>query len=132
MRTKVESIEKKLKSAPIHLVQAAPKGDACPHCKRKYPKAKGAAKIDKRLAQDIERANRSIASSMKALVNPWFVEKHDFQTQEMADAVRRSISDGIEHSQRSLNDHRLLWRTYRRLDKGVPYYETATELPIAA
>jgi hypothetical protein len=84
----------------------------CPCCKRKMP-APAAPKIDRRITQDLARANASILALMKAEANPFYAD------------IRAAIQDEKIRLRRMLTDHRLMWNVFRRRDKGAPYYETA-------
>jgi hypothetical protein len=93
----------------------------CPCCKRRIPTPRKAAqqKIDKRLEQDIARANAALAAlatceARLGLTGPEW---------------RQAIESESQRMQRALTDHRLLWSIYRRTDKTAPYWQ-ATE-PVA-
>ena len=76
-------------------------------------------KTDKRLEQDIARANAALAAlatceQRLGLTGP---------------ECRFAIDSESRRMQRALTDHRLLWSIYRRSDKTTPYYESAASVP---
>lgn len=84
----------------------------CPCCKRRMPAPRKQAKIDKRLEQDIARANAAIEAlrtceTRLGLTGPEW---------------RQAIESETQRLQRAIKDHRLLWSIYRRTDKTTPYY----------
>jgi hypothetical protein len=98
----------------------------CPCCHRRIPAKRKAAtpKIDKRLEQDIAKAQAAIAAlatceQRLGLTGPEW---------------RFAIESETRRMQRALTDHRLLWSIYRRTDRTQPYYDTAepTIEPITA
>jgi hypothetical protein len=95
--------------------------NVCPCCGRKIiAKKSSAPKIDKRLEQDIARANAAIdalatCEQRLGLTGPEW---------------RQAIESEARRMQRAISDHRLLWSIYRRADKSIPYWQTAE--PVAA
>lgn len=85
--------------------------EICPCCKRKMVAPR--ATMDKRIVQDIAKAQAAIAHCENALVNPWFAN------------AKVAIQDEVVRLNRALTDHRLLWTLYRRADKKPPYYTLA-------
>jgi hypothetical protein len=92
----------------------------CPCCKRRIPAPRKTAqsKTDKRLEQDIARANAALAAlatceQRLGLTGPEW---------------RQAIESESRRLTRALTDHRILWAIYRRADKSAPYY---SESPVA-
>lgn len=85
--------------------------EICPCCKRKIPSKRSAMVMDKRLAQDLIKAEAAIAICESALTNPWYGNIRDAVEMEKTRLVRM------------LTDWRMLWACYRRRDKGEPYYQ---------
>jgi hypothetical protein len=88
----------------------------CPCCHRRIsaPRKSAGSQIDKRLEQDIARANAAISALATAeqrlgLTGPEW---------------RAAIESESQRMQRAIADHRLLWSIYRRTDKTTPYYES--------
>lgn len=94
----------------------------CPCCKRRIPaprKSASAPKIDRRLEQDLARANAAIAAlatceQRLGLTGPEW---------------RAAIESESQRMTRALTDHRLLWSIYRRADKSAPYWQAAEPQP---
>lgn len=86
----------------------------CPCCHRRIPAPRKAAtpKIDKRLEQDIARANAAISAlaTCEQRLGLTGLEWH------------QAIESESRRMTRALTDHRLLWSIYRRTDKTAPYY----------
>jgi hypothetical protein len=105
----------------------------CPCCHRRMPAPRKTAKTDKRLEQDLARANSAIAAlatagsrqTMRVCAEPT-------PSPESAAALRAAIESETRRMQRALTDHRLLWSIYRRTDKSAPYYESSAEPHVAA
>jgi hypothetical protein len=88
----------------------------CPCCGRKIiAKKSSAPKIDRRLAQDLERANAAIAALATC------EQRLGLSGPEW----RFAIESETRRMQRALTDHRLLWSIYRRTDKTAPYWQAA-------
>lgn len=86
-------------------------GTMCPCCNRRIPRAASAPKIDKRLAQDLARAESSLDALRKAFNSPG---EHE--------SFRVAVQDEIGRLLSAKSDHRLLWNIFRRRDKGAPYF----------
>jgi hypothetical protein len=87
----------------------------CPCCGRKIiAKKSSAPKIDKRLEQDIARANAAISALATC------EQRLGLTGLEW----RQAIESETQRMQRALTDHRLLWSIYRRTDKTAPYYSS--------
>jgi hypothetical protein len=87
----------------------------CPCCKRRMPAPrKAATKIDKRLEQDIARANIAVAALATC----------ELRLGLTGPEWRAAIESESQRMQRAITDHRLLWSIYRRTDKTTPYYES--------
>lgn len=96
----------------------------CPCCHRRMPAPRKTAKTDKRLEQDIARANSAIAALATAGSRQTIrVYCEPTPSPESAAALRAAIDSETRRMIRSLTDHRLLWAIYRRADKSEPYYE---------
>jgi hypothetical protein len=92
--------------------------NVCPCCHRKMPTPRAVS--DKRLAQDIERAQSAIDILSRAWSNL-----------EYSPALRSAIHDEQVRLETAKFDHALLWRIYRRRDKGLPYFQTAP-IPVSS
>lgn len=103
----------------------------CPCCKRKMPAPK-ATKVDKRLTQDLARAQAAIEVCERVALSP----PRDLDSSTGRDAFVEAVEIERNELTRALTDHRRLWNIYRRLDKGQPYYtpteRTDSGLPSAA
>lgn len=77
----------------------------CPACHRKLPAAKVA---DKKLAEDLAKANSSIA------ILDDYKRTNRYGLGEAAGLEAKRL-------RRALNDHSLLWSIYRRRDKATGY-----------
>lgn len=86
----------------------------CPTCKRRMP-ATAKPKMDRRLAADLASAEAAIVVCESAATG--------IDTRHMAAAILAERDRLV----RMLSDWRLLWRVYRRKDKGAPYYDVAGE-----
>jgi hypothetical protein len=92
--------------------------------KRYQRKANASApKTDKRLEQDIARANAAI-SALATAESRWRLRDEPTPSPEALASWRDAISSESRRMQRALTDHRLLWSIYRRTDKTTPYYES--------
>jgi hypothetical protein len=98
----------------------------CPCCKRRMPAPRKSPAPDKRLAQDIARANAAIAALATA------ESRHTMRvyceltpSPESVAALRVAIDSESRRMQRAVTDHRLLWSIYRRTDKTTPYWQAA-------
>ena len=89
----------------------------CPCCKRKMPAPK-ATKGDKRLTQDLARAQAAIEVCERVALSP----PRDLDSSTGRDAFVEAVQIERNELIRALTDHRRLWNIYRRLDKGAPYY----------
>ena len=98
----------------------------CPCCHRRIPaprKSASALKTDKRLEQDIARANAAIAALATA-ESRWRLPDEPTPSPEALASFRQAVGSESRRMQRALTDHRLLWSIYRRADKTTPYYES--------
>src|ERR1700676_990157 len=96
----------------------------CPCCGRKIiAKKSSALKSDRRLEQDIERANAAIAALATA-ESRWRMRDEPTPSPEAIASLRQAIESESRRMTRALTDHRLLWSIYRRTDKTTPYYES--------
>lgn len=108
-----------------------------------------ATKLDKRLRDDLAKAERAIAMlevnaanppmdmTTVAVLIPRFVNgkrvEGRFDSQPSAlTAFLAAIESELTRMRTALTDHRLLWSIYRRADKKAPYYVVATEAEVAA
>jgi hypothetical protein len=82
-----------------------------------------APKVDKRLEQDIARANAAIAALATA-ESRWRLRDEPTPSPEALASFRQAVESESRRMQRALSDHRLLWSIYRRTDKTTPYYES--------
>ncbi len=108
-----------------------PQAEICPCCKRRIVAAKSSKQspADKKLAQDIERAERAIGSLERVLANPASIEVHlrayDFHlhTDESwkSESWDAALKDEAERLRRAIVTPRLLWSIYRRKDSGPSY-----------
>ena len=103
--------------------------------KRLQRKAKTAApsapKINKKLTEDIARAEASIAALATAESRYWF--RGETPSPEGIASLRQAIESETKRLRRALVDHLLLWAIYRRADKTAPYYEAlAVSEPVKA
>lgn len=81
-------------------------------------------KTDKRLEQDIARANAAIAALATAEGRTRLrVYNEPTPSPEALASFRQAVESESRRMQRALADHRLLWSIYRRTDKTTPYYE---------
>lgn len=127
----------------------------CPCCKRAMPRTK-ATKLDKRLSEDIAKAEHAIANLEFNAANspidlssdvlaphillPRIVDRKQMRIgtyieQDIASPRNNflaAIESELTRMRSALTDHRLLWSIYRRADKKAPYYEIATEAEVAA
>jgi hypothetical protein len=98
----------------------------CPCCHRRIPapprKSASAPKTDKRLEQDIERAQAAI-SALATAESRWRMRDEPTPSPEAIASLRQAIESESRRMTRALTDHRLLWSIYRRTDKTTPYYE---------
>jgi hypothetical protein len=97
-----------------------PVSNICPCCKRRIPAPK--SPIDKRLEQDIARANAAIAALATA-EGRWRLRDEPTPSPQAIASFRLAIESESRRMQRALTDRRLLWSIYRRSDKSAPYYE---------
>lgn len=87
-------------------------GAMCPTCKRRMP----GKKVDSRICKDRALVSAAIQVCESAMTNPWFAN------------IRQGIGDERRRLQAMLDrDLRLMWRVYRRKDKGAPYYDVASD-----
>jgi hypothetical protein len=77
------------------------------------PSARATSKIDRRITQDLAKVEAAIQACTKAETNPFFAD------------IREAVALEKSRLFRMLNDRRLMWNTYRRRDKGAPYYQGA-------
>lgn len=84
----------------------------CPCCKHTWSEPKK-VKMDARLKKDLARANYSLQCLAAAL--HWPAEHESFYA---------AVRDEQVRMQRALLDHALLWRIYRRNEKGATAYAT--------
>jgi hypothetical protein len=104
--------------------------NVCPCCGRKIiAKKSSAPKIDKRLEQDIARANAALAALATA-ESRWRLRDEPTPSPEAIASLRHAIESESKRMTRALTDHRLLWSIYRRADKSAPYWQAAE--PVAA
>jgi hypothetical protein len=96
----------------------------CPCCKRRIPAPRkfNASKIDKRLEQDIARAQAAIAALATAESRHALRSVCETPSPEYVSTLRDAIESETRRMQRAITDHRLLWSIYRRADKTAPYY----------
>jgi hypothetical protein len=86
--------------------------DSCPTCRRKFVAAKS---TDKKLEQDKLRAITALGK-----LQLWHPEGTDSVATK--EAMRDAVDAEALRLARAINgDYGLLWRIYRRKDKGVPY-----------
>lgn len=89
----------------------APKaGDVCPCCKRKVPVVKASGPADKKLKEDIARAEFAIGVCVRGGANL-----------DYSPELRGAIRDEAERLQRAIVTPKLLWSIYRRKDSGPSY-----------
>jgi hypothetical protein len=97
--------------------------EICPCCKRKIPATR--TKMDKRIVQDVEKAQAAIAMLRLTVDNPRHTQMYgEIVTLDGDNALRQAASDEIARLNRAIVDHRLLWTIYRRKDNKPPYYQT--------
>lgn len=84
----------------------------CPCCKRRIPQSKSAVstKADRKLKQDIERADFAIGVLIRAQSNPLYPY-----------TLQQACVDEQLRMERAKTDRKLLWSIYRRRDKGESY-----------
>lgn len=85
----------------------------CPHCHLPIPSAvKSSTKptVNKKLAQDIKRAEAAIYVLDAAMHNPFFAN------------IQPAIQSERDRLLRAMDAPRVLWAIYRRRDKGPLYY----------
>lgn len=89
----------------------------CPCCKQviRAPKAVKAEKIDPRITKDLAKVHAAIAALIAAESNPFYAD------------IREAIAAEKLRMHRALDDRRLLWNIYRRIDKGAPYFVAARQ-----
>ena len=94
--------------------------------KRYQRKAKTSEpKTDKRLEQDIARAQSAIAALTTAENRILFRSFNEpAPSPEALASFRSAVDSESRRMTRALTDHRLLWSIYRRTDKTAPYYES--------
>jgi hypothetical protein len=84
-----------------------------------------APKVDKRLEQDIARAQSAIAALNTAENRILFRSFNEpAPSPEALASFRQAVGSESRRMQRALTDHRLLWSIYRRADKSAPYWQT--------
>jgi hypothetical protein len=106
--------------------------NVCPCCHRRIPaprKSASAPKIDKRLEQDLARANAALAALATAEGRVRLRDEPTPSPEAIA-SLRSAIQSEALRLTRALSDHRLLWAIYRRFDKSAPYWQAAE--PVAA
>lgn len=106
---------------------ACAKGILEASAKRLRRKANVAAP-DKRLEQDIARANAAIAALATAESRYTLRSVAMTLSPEAFASLRIACESESKRLTRALSDHRLLWAIYRRADKTAPYYEA---LPVS-
>lgn len=79
-------------------------------------------KADKRLEQDIARAQAAIAALATAESRHALRSVCETPSPEYLSTLRDAIESETRRMTRALTDHRLLWSIYRRTDKTAPYY----------
>jgi hypothetical protein len=79
---------------------------------------------DKRLDQDIARANAALAALATAEGRVCLRDEPTPSPEAVA-SLRSAIQSEEKRLRRAVVDHRLLWSIYRRTDKTTPYYEVA-------
>lgn len=105
--------------------------NVCPCCKRRIPTSRVCSKTDKRLEQDIARANAAIAALATAEGRTRLrVYNEPTPSPEAIASLRSAIESETKRMTRALTDHRLLWSIYRRTDKTAPYYSVAEPQPV--
>jgi hypothetical protein len=103
----------------------------CPCCKRRVPAPRKSATTDKRLEQDIARANAAIAALATAEGRTRLrVYNEPAPSPEAIASLRQAIESESKRMTRALTDHRLLWSIYRRTDKTAPYYSVVQPQPV--
>lgn len=120
----------------------------CPYCKRAMPRTK-ATKLDKRLSEDIAKAEHAIANLEFNAANPPIDLATEYvlvprflngkrvngeidTTVSTQGSFLAAVESELTRMRSALTDHRLLWSIYRRADKKAPYYVIATEAEVAA
>lgn len=110
----------------------------CPCCKRAMPRTK-TTKLDKRLSEDIAKAERAIANLEFNAANPPIDLATEYgpmprflNTVSPQGSFLAAIALELTRMRLALTDHRLLWSIYRRAEKKAPYYAVATEAEVAA
>jgi hypothetical protein len=95
--------------------------------------ASSAPKIDKRLEQDIARAQAAIAALATAENRYTLRSVCETPSPEELASLRQAIDSESRRMTRALTDHRLLWSIYRRTDKTAPYFDAVpVSEPVAA
>lgn len=79
-------------------------------------------KADKRLEQDLARAQAAIAALATAESRYTLRSVCETPSPEYLSTLRDVIESESRRMTRALTDHRLLWSIYRRADKSAPYY----------
>jgi hypothetical protein len=98
--------------------------NTCPCCGRKIiAKKSSAPKIDRRIEQDIAKANSAIAALATAEFR-YTLRDEPTPSPEAIASLRQAIRSEEKRLRRAIVDHRLLWSIYRRTDKTTPYYES--------
>jgi hypothetical protein len=96
---------------------------------KRYQRKASVAPKDKRLEQDIARAQSAIAALNTAENRILFRSFNEpAPSPEALASFRQAVESESGRMQRALTDHRLLWSIYRRTDKTAPYY---TAQPVA-
>ena len=79
-------------------------------------------KGDKRLEQDIARANAAI-TALATAESRWRLRDEPTPSPEALASFRQAVESESRRMTRALADHRLLWSIYRRTDKTAPYFD---------
>jgi len=88
-------------------------------------------KADKRLEQDLARAQAAIAALATAESRHALRSVCETPSPEAIASLRQAIESESRRMSRALSDHRLLWSIYRRTDKSKPYYESPVAKPVS-
>lgn len=93
--------------------------EICPCCKRKMPSVKAKSPADKKLAQDIARAEAAIAALSR------YTEPSSRLWWDVSPQLVAACRDEALRMARAIADPRLLWSIYRRKDSGPSYVPEA-------
>jgi hypothetical protein len=102
--------------------------NTCPTCKRTYTVSRKSS-ADKKLAQDIERAERAI-EVLRSLVHSGGFTRGNDNDSDKSNALRVEAAQiEIQRLENAILFPATLWRIYRRADKGESYVrETLAEV----